>query len=241
MAKSMDFPNSSKKKKYSDNIEESSSESNQDLIQFVAVPGPQGERGPKGEKGDKGDKGERGETGPRGDQGIPGINGIDGKNLLSPSEQNIGWACYDNKNRKIIRTGASIGDDGWVRFGTDAMGKYTDERFLPKESKGLWLAESQKINLRTLNIGAILRIRYDVQLTTYSNNTEVWFRTYITDNNEYPTTYVGSLKYQFDYDLSLEHTVFLTSRSMQAMAAIPQIRTDNSADLVVKSIYISVS
>lgn len=241
MAKSMDFPNSAKKRKYSDNLEDSANEQEQGLIQFVAVPGPQGERGPKGDKGDKGD---RGETGPKGEQGPTGKNGIDGKDgrsLLSPSEQNIGWACYDNKNKKIIRTGASVGDDGWVRIGVDGLGSKTDERFLPNGSKSLWLAEAQKINFRTLNIGAILKIRYDVQLTTYSNNTEVWFRTYIANNEQYPTTYVGALKYQFDYDLSLEHTLFLTDGSMQASAAIPQIRTDNSSDLIVKSIYISIS
>lgn len=246
MAKSMDFPNASKKKKYADNVD-SSDNSDNSLIQFVAVPGPQGERGPKGDRGDKGEKGDKGETGLKGDQGNPGqdgkngLNGKDGKSILSPSEQNIGWACYDNLDRKIIKTGASRGEDGWVRFGTDCKGPNTDERFLPKDSRSLWIPEAQKINFRTLKIGSIINIRYDVLLTTYSNGTEVFFRTFIDGDNQSPTTYLGSLKYQFDYDISIQHTLFLTSRSMQAYFAIPQIRTDNPAEMVLKSLYIWVS
>ena len=77
MAKSMDFPDVSKKKKYSEAVQ-----GTQELnTQYIAVPGIQGEKGetgPKGEKGDqgiqglKGDKGDRGHEGPQGQRGEPG-------------------------------------------------------------------------------------------------------------------------------------------------------------------------
>jgi hypothetical protein len=238
MATSMDFPAPSKKK-YSDNITEQLP--GELLGNYIAVPGPQGPTGERGPKGDKGDRGEQGLQGPQGPQGYPGKNGKDGRSLLSPSEQNIGWACYDNKDKKTIRLGASKGEDGWVKFGVDTEGNNTNELFLPRESVGLWNPNTQRFNFKTLNIGSIITICYKIELTTYANNTEVWFRTFVDNSDNYPTTYVGSLKYQFDYDLTMEHTLFLENRSMQTAGGIPQIRTDNDASLTVKSIHISVS
>lgn len=237
MATSMDFP-TPKKKKYSDNIDTGLTI---DPAMYIAVPGPQGERGIQGPKGEQGPQGERGPKGDPGPSGKNGKDGLDGRNILSPSEQNIGWACYNNLNRKSIRLGASKGEDGWVKFGVDAEGENTNELFLPKESVGLWNPNTQRFNFKTLNLGSIITIRYDIELTTYTNNTEVWFRTLVDNSDNYPTTYVGSLKYQFDYDISMEHTLFLENRSMQTSGGIPQIRTDNDASVIIKSIHISVS
>lgn len=237
MATSMDFPNP-KKKKYSDNIDTGVIV---DPAMYIAVPGPQGERGIAGPKGDTGPVGEKG---PKGDPGIPGKNGKDGKdgrNILSPSEQNIGWAYYENENKRSIRLGANKGDDGWVKFGVDGLGKNTNELFLPKESVGLWNPETQRFNFKTINIGSIITVRYNIELTTYANNTEVWFRTFIDNTENYPTTYVGSLKYQFDYDFSMQHTIFLENKGMQLSGGIPQIRTDYDASVIIKSMHIAVS
>jgi hypothetical protein len=220
MAKSMDFPNAAnKRKKYSDNIEP-----DQKLIidpqMYIAVPGPQGESGPRGQKGDTGPQGEQGPKGDKGDPGKDGKDGKDGQNILSPSNK---------------------GDDGWVGFFVDSLGKYTNEKFLPKESVGLWNPETKKINFKTLNIGSIITIRYNIELSTFSNNTEVWFRTLCKNIDTTPITYLGTLKYQFDYDLSMQHTLFLEDKEMQIHGGIPQIRTDHDSSMVVKSIHISVS
>ncbi len=241
MAKSMDFPET-KKKKYSDNLNE---QVPGELIgNYIAVPGPQGPKGESGPKGDKGERGERGEQGlqgPKGDAGKDGRNGRDGASVLSPSEQQIGWACYDALQRPNLRLGATRGDDGWVKFYVDGLGENTNELFLPNGSVSLWNTETQKLNFKGINIGSIVTIRYNVELTTYSNNTEVWARTFIDNSDQYPTTYVGSLKYQFTYDLSIEHTLFIENKKMQTAGGIPQIRTDNDAGVIIKSIHISVS
>lgn len=232
----MSFPqNNNKRKKYSDNTQ---SIPIIDPQMFIAVPGPQGEPGPRGQKGDAGPIGLQG---PKGEKGEPGRDGKDGKNILSPSEQNIGWALYDNLDRKFFRLGANKGDDGWVSFFSDGLGKNTNELFLPKESVGLWNPETRRFNFKTIKIGSIITIRYNIELSTFSNNTEVWFRTLSNNEETLPTTYLGNLKYQFDYDLSMQHTVFLESREMQIFGGIPQIRTDNDASMIVKSIHISVS
>lgn len=236
MAKSMDFPG--KAKKYSDNLNQSY-ELEQPLS-YIAVPGPQGERG---QKGDKGDTGPEGKQGPKGDTGKAGKDGRDGKSgesSLSPSGQRTGWALYSNLNQKEITLGATKGNDGWVRFGTDCQGTDTNEKYLPENGVSLYNESTQKINLVGLKIGSIVTVRYDVILTTFSNNTEVWLRTFIPNFEKYPTTFVANLKYQFDYEISIEHTFFIENAKMQNAGAFPEILTDNDSMMSVKSVYISV-
>jgi hypothetical protein len=236
MAKSMDFPG--KPKKYSDNVKPTYQLEQQ--INYVAVPGPQGERGPQG---DTGPQGKEGIQGPKGDTGKPGKDGKDGKpgeSVLSPSKQTIGWAVYDNLNKKSIRLGATKGNDGWVKFSSDGKGKNTNEQFLPEKGVALYNPETQHINLKGINVGSIITIRYDIILTTFSNNTEVWLRTTVPDFDQGPTTFAGNLKYQFDYEISIEHTLFLEDPKMKNAGAYPEILTDNDASMVVKAIYVSV-
>jgi hypothetical protein len=236
MAKSMDFPG--KPKKYSDNINQPYQLEQQ--INYVAVPGPQGERGPKG---DIGPQGVEGIQGPKGDPGKPGKDGKDGKpgeSSLSPSGQRTGWALYDNLNRKEISLGATKGNDGWVSFSVDCKGAETNEKYLPENGVSLYNPETQRINLRGIKVGSIITIRYDITLTTFSNNTEVWLRTLIPDFDNHPTTFAGNLKYQFVYDLSIENTFFLENNKMQSVGAFPEILTDNDCLMVVKSMYIYV-
>ena len=244
MPKAMDFPEANKKKKYSDNTQQSLQI---DPQMYIAVPGPQGEPGPRGAKGDIGPKGDVGPQGEKGDPGKDGKNGKDGrdgkdgKNILSPSEQNIGWALYDNLESKSFKVGADKGDDGWVSFYVNSLGKNTNEIFLPKESVGLWNPETRKFNFKTLKVGSIITIRYNIELSTFSTNTEVWARTLCSKTDSSPVTYVGNLKYVFDYELSIQHTLFLENKTMQNYGGIPQIRTDNDGLMTVKSIHISVS
>lgn len=232
----MDFPG--KAKKYSDNLNQSY-ELEQPLS-YIAVPGPQGERG---QKGDKGETGPEGKQGPKGDTGKPGKDGRDGKageSSLSPSGQRTGWALYENLSKKQISLGATKGNDGWVRLNVDCLGSDTNEKYLPENGVSLFNPTTQKVNLRGLKIGSIITIRYDIILTTFSNNTEVWFRTMIPDHEKHPTTFAGNLKYQFDYDMSIEHSFFLENEKMQNAGAFPEILTDNDAMVATKAMYIFV-
>lgn len=235
MSKSMDFPG--KSKKYSDNI--NNSYQLEQAVSFIAVPGPQGEQGLKG---DRGDTGPEGKQGPQGDPGKPGKDGRDGKageSSLSPSGQRTGWALYTNKDSKDIILGATKGNDGWVRFSFDCKGK-NNEKYLPENNVALYNAEAQRINLKALKVGSIVTVRYDIILTTFTNNTEVWFRTYVPESESGPTTFAANLKYQFSYDLSLEHTFVIESDIMRSYGAFPQILTDNDASMIAKSMYILV-
>lgn len=239
ISKSMDSP--IKKSNYASKVEESQDTSN--TLNFLPVPGPVGPQGPKGdtgEQGPQGTQGPKGDTGSTGKNGKDGKNGINGKSILSPSEQMLGWGYYKGKEINKAKTGIEQSEDGWVNL---VMGDTdeSEEKFLPKGNVSLWNSNIKRLNFKTLNIGSIITIRYNIELSTQINNTEVWVKT-LLDSEEYSEiSFVGSLKYQYDYDFSVEHKVFLHDSKMQSFGGIPQIRTDNPCSARLNSIYISIS
>lgn len=242
ISKSMDSP--VKKSNYADNV--SQIQSQETGLSFLPVPGPQGPPGPQGIQGPKGDsgtpgpQGERGESGKPGKDGKNGIDGKDGKSVISPSGQQIGWASYENSQPKQIKTGADQGNDGWVQLVMASVDN-KNERFLPAGDVSLWNEFTKKINFKTLEVGSIVTICYNIALTTYSNNTEVWFRTLVSDEEKSPISYVGNLKYQYDYEFSVQQTIFIDDFSYKNYGGIPQIRTDAPCEAILKSLYVSVS
>jgi hypothetical protein len=239
MTKSMEFP--SKKKKYTETVEQTKS------VEYIAVPGIQGEKGeigptgpqgPQGLKGDKGDKGTQGPQGPKGEKGDPG-KGAEGYD--SPSGQYPGWAYYAGNDTGIYKVGPERGEDGWVSFFLDIDKGQTIEAYLPNKSVSLLNEVAKNINLKTLKVGSKVEVRYDFSLETYTNNTEVWIRTLLRDEELSPIGYVGLLKYQYQYDLSYSQTIFITSDTIKNYGGKPQIRTDNEGSFILKGIYIAVS
>lgn len=215
--------------------------------EYVAVPGIQGEKGdqgPIGPQGEQGPKGERGPTGkdgkdgPQGPKGEPGKSG--GQGYESPSGQYPGWAYYENKERKPLFLGPDRGDDGWVNILMDDDKNQNILKFLPADSVSLWNSYTQRINFKQLKIGTKVDIRYDITITTDTNNTEAWIRTY-TPKLESPTAYIGILKYKYPYDMSINQTLYVDLSKIKSEGAIIQARTDNESTITLKSMYIAVS
>ena len=241
MAKSMDFP----KPKYSDAIKTNKG-NDFGNVEYVAVPGIQGEKGevgPTGPQGIEGPRGERGiqgkdgKEGPQGPKGDPGKGS--GQGYESPSGQYPGWAYYENKNKKIIFLGPDRGEDGWVNVLMDDNQDNNILRFLPDGSVSLWNSVTQRINFKQLKVGAKVDIRYDIALTTDSNNTEAWIRTYIP-KVESPTGYIGMLKYKYPYEMSISQTLYVDLSKIRSEGGIIQARADNESTIFLKGMYISV-
>ena len=239
----MDFPEKPKKKKYSETV--NPSPSLDPSFSYIPVPGPQGEKGQKGDKGDPGQKGDKGDRGDKGDPGIPGKNGKDGKDgkpgvgNAGVSGQQVGWASYkSSESLRPAKTGISNNDE-WINLWTDAIDSNT--KFLPENCVSLWIPEIRKFNFRPLNVGAIVNIRYDLEVTTLLTNTEIFFRTYVPGSESSPISFVGNFKYQYAYDVSINQTVYIENEDIKLSGAIPQVRTDNSCLIVVKNVFINVS
>jgi hypothetical protein len=239
MAKSMDFP---KKKKYSETVQEEKS-----VVEYVSVPGMQGEKGdvgpqgPQGERGLKGDKGDPGKQGPEGPKGERGEPGKGSEGYDSASGQYPGWAYYKNKNDNKTKIGPERGDDGWVSIFLDVDQEQSIEKYLPNKSVALLNPVAKRINFKAFQHGAIVNIRYDLEIETYNNNTELWIRTFSIDDENSVTGYLGNLKYQYSYDLSFYQTIFVEDRAIKVFGGIPQIRSDNEGAVILKGVYISVS
>lgn len=240
MSKSMEFP--SKKKKYSEIIDPVT------VTQHIAVPGMQGEKGeqgpqgPKGDLGPQGPKGDRGDIGPQGPKGERGESGGTAEAYDSPSKQYPGWAYYQSLNMEKIRVGPDRGnDDGWVDLFLKVDKSNSIETYLPKKCVSFVTDSARKINYKTFNIGAKVDIRYELEIETYSTNTEVWIRTFCVDDNTSTVGYLGNLKYRYVYDLSFSQTLYILNNTMKTFGGKPEIRSDSECSVILKGIYIAVS
>lgn len=241
ISKNMDFP---KKSGYASKVAEQSSIASQDSSTFLPVPGPQGPKGDPGPQGPAGPRGEDGKPGPTGRPGRDGRDGKDGKDatVFAPVYMQLpGWAKYANNENDSIRLGAEKGEDGWVTVVINALDKKeTVEKFMPEKAAKLYNVNTKKINFRDLEIGAQVDITYTFEITTFSNNTEVWIRSYFPQTKKEIASFVASLKYQHTYMLSATHKVYLESEKDRGTGIVPQIRTDMDAIATLKSIHISV-
>jgi len=244
MATNMEPPQPLKKKNYLDAVKSSTP---QELDkQYIAVPGIQGQPGEKGPKGDKGDKGDIGPQGPKGDQGKPGPQGErgepgkGGEGYDSPSGQYPGWAYYKNGSDQPTILGPQRGDDGWVSFNFYPNLESSNEDYIMKNTNQLWLSDTGMFNFKALKLGAKVDIRYDFTITTESNYTELWIRTFNEKYHNSPTSYVANLKYQYSYDMSFFQTLYIDDQRIKGHGSRPQARTDSESNLWLKGIYVSV-
>ena len=247
MAKSMESPQPLKRKGYSQAIQEAELQQPQDLREYIPVPGltgVQGERGLKGEPGEKGDtgpagpKGDTGQAGPQGVRGEPGR--VTGGQDVAPG-QYLGWAHYKNKKDLATRLGPEKGNDGWVfpKFELDVDG--SNSTYMPDGSSSLVLLDSNMLSFRSLKIGAKIDIKYDFEITTYSNYTELWLRLFSEKYENLPTSYVANFNYQYSYDMSFFQTLYLDTSKIKNSVIRPEFRTDAESSIVLKGMYISVS
>lgn len=235
VSKNMDIP-LTKKVGYASKVQQTEPEV-QTGGTFIPVIGPQGPAGQKGEKGDRGDKGDKGDQGPQGPVGPPGK---DAQTFLPPYQQKPGWAEYKNSQIKEFRLGATRGEDGWVTVFVDPSKSTTNELFLPEGKISLYSGETHRINLRHLNIGTQVRVTYNFDITTLTNNTELWCRSYFPDTENEVTTFVSLLKYQYEYPISETHTFMITNEVDRVSGIVSQLRADMDCLVKVKSIAISV-
>ena len=240
VSKSMDFPGA-KKSSYAAQVEQSQATGlPENTLSFLPVPGPVGPQGPAGRDGKDGKQGPEGPEGKIGQKGQTGPAGKDGLSSLSSAGQQAGWASYTNTVDKSTKLGISQGDDGWVTLILDTKGKDQNETYLPKGSTSLWNSHQRALNFHGIKEGSQVFVTYNFELTTYTPNTEVWLRTYFATNDQEFVQFVGSLKYQNTYNLSVTQKIFIENHAMWGNGAVPQIRTDFDASVIFNSVYVSV-
>lgn len=243
VSKSMDFPGGSKPSYAAQVQQNQPAQYQENTLSFLPVPGPVGPQGPSGRDGKDGKDGVQGPIGPEGPKGPKGEKGLPGKDglsSLSSSGQQAGWASYHNSTYSTYKLGANQGDDGWVSLLLGVKNVITNEKYLPKDCVSFWNTHSQRLNFRGVNEGSHIFITYNFEITTFSNNTEIWFRTVFPQCDKEFSQYVGTFKYQFPYNISVTQDFFIEDSDMWRDAPIPQIRSDFDSSVVIKSIYVSV-
>lgn len=242
ISKPIDIPGS-QKTSYAAQVQRSQGSSDENVLNFLPVPGPQGPQGPSGRDGKDGKDGSQGLAGPQGEKGPKGDRGPagrDGESSLSSSGQQAGWAKYNNIDLKEIQTGSTRGNDGWVDLIIKTDKNSVNEKYLPKSCVSLWNPNSYRLNFKGLKEGSHVFIKYEFSVTTYSSNTELWMRTFLPGTNLEVLNFGSYLKYQSTYDLNITQDFYIESEDVWASPGLPQIRTDFDAAVIPKSISISV-
>jgi hypothetical protein len=240
VSKSMDFPGA-KKSSYAAQVEQSQASPTVDnALSFLPVPGPVGPQGPAGRDGRNGEQGLQGPQGEPGLKGDRGPAGVNGKSSLSSSGQQAGWASYTNTIDKPTKLGISQGDDGWVTLLLDTKDKSQNEKYLPEGCTSLWNSHQRALNFHGIKEGSQVFVTYNFEITTYTPNTEVWLRTYFASKDKEFVELIGSFKYQNVYNLSATQQIFIEDAAMWGNGAVPQIRTDFDASVILNSVYVSV-
>jgi hypothetical protein len=72
------------------------------------------------------------------------------------------------------------------------------------------------------------------------NNTEVWARVFIPEYEKINTGYVGTLKYQYSYDMSYSQTLYVDAQRIKSLGGAIQFRADSESNIVLNNIYISI-
>jgi hypothetical protein len=231
MAKSMDFPISNKKL-YSE------IKSDIPIIDdYISDKGEKGDKGDQGIPGPQGPQGERGEPGLQGPEGPKGAKGDRGKDYESPSGQNPGWAYYSTQEPLSFQLKP---EKGWIPIFLNTKMQEKQESFISKKTVSFWNYDAKKINFRALEIGAKIDIFYDIEIETYSNNTDIWIRTIIPQTEKHYTSFLGSFKYQNQYSLSVSQTLFINDKEDWSKGAVIEAGSDNVCSIRLNSIYISV-
>lgn len=239
----MDPPQPLKKKNYFDAVKSSNPE---EMKEYIAVPGIEGARGEHGPRGERGEQGDTGPQGPRGDigktgpQGVRGGTGGGGEGYDSVSGQHPGWVYYKNKDGLATNLGPERGSDGWVfpKFELDKDG--STDTYMSQGSNSLIMEENNMLSFKSLKIGAKVDIRYDFEITTYSNYTELWIRLFNEKCENLPTSYVANFKYQYSYDMSFFQTLYIDNNRIKSYPVRPEFRSDAESSIILKGMYLSV-
>ena len=116
----------------------------------------------------------------------------------------------------------------------------SNESFIPEDAVSLWNSHARMLNFKGIKIGSQVFITYNFELTTFSPNTEVWVRTFFPSHEHEIANLVGSFKYQHTYNISVTQQLFIENQAMWGNGAVPQLRTDFDASVVLNSVYVSV-
>lgn len=234
----IEFPKP-KKSKYSDQVNK-----NESLISepgFVAVPGPPGPKGEQGIKGPKGDPGPQGPPGPRGEKGPEGPAGKDGKTFLPIHGQQPGWAKYVELDKSsAFKINASSGEDGWVSLYIKKPKEI--ENYKPLGMRGnFYSQEIKKINTKPFEIGTSIQIIYNLEIETFSSNTEIWLKSSFGSEDTDYVSFAGYMKYAYEYPVSVTQNLIIASEKDRITGIKTQIRADMDSIVKLKSVIISVS
>ncbi len=162
---------------------------------------------------------------------------------FGPPPSEIGFADYADTSTQTIKQ--SIPAGAWTALQNDGLGfTSTGDTYLPNGVTTLYDGTSNRLVFTDLEIGAQLRLRYDLSINPSVNNTSVTIRiNFVTDSfsfalsSQVPRLDAGAgIEYPEVNDISF----YIGSEEVRSGYAEVQLLCDNPADVAVNGYYIGV-
>ena len=159
---------------------------------------------------------------------------------FGPPPSEIGFADYADTSTQTIKQ--SIPAGVWTTLQNDGLGSTsTGDTYLPNGVTSLYNGTTNRLDFTDLEVGAQLRLRYDLRITPSVNNTSVAIRiNFVTDtfsfalSSQLPRLDAGAgLEYPEANDISF----YIGSTEVQQGYAEVQLFCDNQADVTVNGYY----
>jgi hypothetical protein len=149
-----------------------------------------------------------------------------------------GWADYSNSSTREISPDEP---SAWLTLTNDGEGAQTNDDFIPYYLTSLW--SDNKVQLRDIQLGTIITLRFDIKLNITRNNTDVLFRIVFKDSEgtEVYTHLFDYRSFKSTGTLSgVNFYEFYVGESILNGTAEIQIQADHDISALLNGILISI-
>ncbi len=154
-----------------------------------------------------------------------------------------GWADYND----FATSAAPItvtGGAGWVQMTNDTVGTYTNTDHLPNDVTQLWDAATDEFDFSELEVGDMVDIRLDIEITTPSNNTTVDCQLSLSTGASAFTVHMitgQDYKTAGTFDSIVYNGIYMGSQDVIDNGGQVQVQADKTCTVIVHGWYIKVT
>lgn len=92
--------------------------------------------------------------------------------MTTPYRSKIGWFDYNDSGTPQQHSGSG----GFIKLTNDTLGQFTKRGFAPIGVSDVWNPVTNQFDFTELAVGDMIDIRFDMEMTTTSNNQEIYLQ-----------------------------------------------------------------
>lgn len=160
--------------------------------------------------------------------------------MTIPYRSKVGWFDYNDAGATQSHTGSG----GFLKIENDGLGIYTQKDYKPLGMTDIWNSSTNQFDFSELSVGDMVDIRFDLVLTTNSNNQLVEGALYLAIGSANPYTLgFGSktVKSSSTAELILNSNFYIGSEDTRSFPAEFRLNSDAILTIDVEGWYIKIT